>query len=119
MTLIAGIGFVTTIAIATHLPPTARWSSYGLVLLGFSLAGIGSSILGPTFTAAANRRSPNPSAVAIGQLGVANNLITTVLKWLVAGVIGATASIGLALMIPGFLMIIAALFTPVIKEGAK
>jgi MFS family permease len=119
MTLIAGVGFVTTIVIATHLPSTARWSSYGLVLLGFALAGIGSSILGPTFTAAANRRSPNPSAVAIGQLGVANNLITTVLKWLVAGVIGATASIGLALMIPGVLMILAAFFTPVIKEGAK
>ena len=79
MTLIAGIGFVTTISIATHLPASAHWTSYGLVLLGFALAGIGSSILGPTFTASANRRSPNPSAVVIGQLGVANNVITTVL----------------------------------------
>jgi MFS family permease len=116
MTLIAGIGFVSTISIATHLPSEAQWVSYGLFLLGFSLAGIGSSILGPTFTAAANRRSPNPSAVVIGQLGVANNVITTVLKWFVAGVIGATGSIALAMMIPGVLMILASLFTPVIKE---
>ncbi len=119
LTLVAGIGFVTTISIATHLPAEAIWASYGLFLLAFALAGIGSSILGPTFTAAANRRSPNPSAVVVGQLGVANNLITTVLKWLVAGVIGATGSIALAMMIPGVLMIIAAFFTPVIKEETK
>lgn len=119
LSLIAGIGFVTTISIATHLPARSSWTSYGLFLLAFALAGIGSSILGPTFTAAANRRSPNPSAVVIGQLGVANNVITTVLKWLVAGVIGATGSIALAMMIPGVLMILAAFFTPVIKEGAK
>jgi hypothetical protein len=50
---------------------------------------------------------------------VANNVITTVLKWLVAGVIGATGSIALAMMIPGVLMILAAFFTPVIKEGSK
>jgi MFS family permease len=116
MTLIAGIGFVSTISIATHLPAESKWISYGLFLLGFALAGIGSSILGPTFTAAANRRSPNPSAVVIGQLGVANNVITTLLKWFVAGVIGATGSIALAMMIPGVLMILASLFTPVIKE---
>lgn len=119
LALIAGIGFVATISIATHLPADMVWISYGLFLLAFALAGIGSSILGPTFTAAANRRSPNPSAVVVGQLGVANNVITTCLKWLVAGVIGATGSIALAMMIPGVLMIIAALFTPVIEESSK
>ena len=116
MTLIAGIGFVSTISIATHLPQDAQWVSYGLFILGFALAGVGSSILGPTFTAAANRRSPNPSAVVIGQLGVANNVITTVLKWFVAGIIGATGSIAFAMMIPGVLMILASFFTSVIKE---
>jgi len=116
LTLVAGIGFVLTISIATHLPPDAHLAAYLLFLLGFALAGIGSSILGPTFTAAANRRSPNPSAVVVGQLGVANNVITTGLKWLVAGVIGATGSIALAMMIPGVLMILAACFTPVIRE---
>lgn len=117
-TLLAGIGFISTISIATHLPESAKWVSYGLFLLGFSLAGIGSAILGPSFTAAANRRSPNPSAVVVGQLGVANNVLTTVLKWFVAGVIGATGSIALALMIPAGLMIVAAFFTPVLKKDS-
>ena len=115
-TLLAGIGFMATISIATHLPDSAKWFSYGLFLLGFSIAGIGSAILGPSFTAAANRRSPNPSAVVVGQLGVANNVLTTVLKWIVAGVIGATGSIALALMIPAGLMIVASFFTPVLKK---
>jgi MFS family permease len=114
-TLLGGFGFMVPISIATHLPESAKWVSYGLFILGFSLAGIGSAILGPSFTAAANRRSPNPSAVVIGQLGVTNNVLTTALKWLVAGVIGATGSIALALMIPAVLMIVAAFFTPVLE----
>lgn len=114
-TLLGGFGFMIPISIATHLPESAKWVSYGLFILGFSLAGIGSAILGPSFTAAANRRSPNPSAVVIGQLGVTNNVLTTALKWLVAGVIGATGSIALALMIPAALMIVAAFFTPVLE----
>ena len=117
-TLIAGFGFVTTISIATHLPADAKWISYSLFILGFALAGIGSAILGPNFTAAANRRSPNPSAVAVGQVGVANNVITTVIKWFVAGIIGATGSIALAMMVPGTLMILAYFFTPVMRDNA-
>jgi len=118
-TLTAGIGFVTTISIATHLPASQKWLSYALFLLGFSLAGIGSAILGPNFTSAANRRSPHPSSVVVGQFGVTNNVLTTVLKWIVAGVIGWTDSIALALMIPGCLMIVAALFTPYLSSEKK
>ena len=117
--LTAGIGFVTTISIATHLPATQKWLSYTLVLIGFSLAGIGSAILGPNFTGAANRRSPHPSSVVVGQFGVTNNVLTTVLKWIVAGVIGWTDSIALALMIPGVLMIVAAIFTPYLNSEKK
>ena len=118
-TLTAGIGFVTAISIATHLPASQKWLSYALFLIGFSLAGIGSAILGPNFTSAANRRSPHPSSVVVGQFGVTNNVLTTVLKWIVAGVIGWTDSIALALMIPGCLMIIAAFFTPYLSSEKK
>jgi MFS family permease len=117
--LTAGIGFVAAISIATHLPASQKWLSYALFILGFSLAGIGSAILGPSFTGAANRRSPHPSSVVVGQFGVTNNVLTTVLKWIVAGVIGWTDSIALALMIPGCLMILASIFTPYLNSEKK
>jgi MFS family permease len=117
--LTAGIGFVTAISIATHLPASQKWLSYALFIIGFSLAGIGSAILGPSFTGAANRRSPHPSSVVVGQFGVTNNVLTTVLKWIVAGVIGWTDSIALALMIPGCLMILASIFTPYLNSEKK
>lgn len=117
--LTAGIGFVTAISIATHLPASQKWLSYALFIVGFSLAGIGSAILGPSFTGAANRRSPHPSSVVVGQFGVTNNVLTTVLKWIVAGVIGWTDSIALALMIPGCLMILASIFTPYLNSEKK
>jgi hypothetical protein len=118
-TLVAGIGFVSCIAFAINLPADMHWISYGLFIVGFSLAGIGSSILGPNFTAAANRRSPNPSAVVVGQLGVANNVITTGIKWVVAAIVGATGSLGLAMMVPGTLMILAFFFTSVLKDEVR
>jgi len=49
-------------------------------------------------------------------LGVLNNVLTTSFKWIVAGVIAATGSIAVALMIPAALMIIASAFTHVMKE---
>ncbi len=115
-TIFAGLSFMVTIGVAVNLPADLKWFSYGLFLLGFSLAGLGSAILGPSFTSAANRRSPHPSAVVVGQLGVANNVLTTALKWIVAGVIAATGSIAVALMIPAILMVIAGAFTHVLKE---
>ena len=114
--LLAGLSFIVLISIATHLPPSAKWFSYALFLLAFATAGLGSAILGPSYTSAANRRSPHPSAVVVGQLGVVNNLLTTSLKWIVAGVVAATGSIALALMIPAALMIAASFFTDVLKD---
>jgi MFS family permease len=114
--LLAGTSFIVLISIATHLPPGAKWFSYTLFILAFAAAGLGSAILGPSYVSAGNRRSPHPSAVVVGQLGVVNNLLTTSLKWVVAGIVAATGSIALALMIPAALMIAASFFTDVLKD---
>ena len=115
--LLAGIGFGAFIVVATHLPSSAKWLSFTLVIAAFSLAGIGSALLGPSYSTAANRRSPHPSAVVVGQLGVTNNVLTTALKWIVAGVIAATGSIGLALLIPAVLVIASSACTYVMREN--
>lgn len=119
LSAVAGFGFVIPIIIATHLPESQKNASFILFIIAFSLAGLGSSILAPSFTSAANRRSPHPSAVVVGQFGVTNNVLTTMLKWIVAGVIGATGSIALGLMIPGFLAIIGIFFSRALVEEKR
>ena len=115
-TIMAGASFGICISIATHLPSDAKWISFALFLIGFSIAGLGSAVMGPSYSSAANRRSPHPSAVVVGQFGVMNNVLTTALKWLIAGVIAATGSIALALMIPAALMVMSAFFTKTLRE---
>jgi fucose permease len=115
-TVMAGATFGICIAIATHLPASAKWYSYALFIVGFSVGGLGSAVMGPSYSSAANRRSPHPSSVVVGQFGVMNNVLTTSLKWLVAGVIAATGSIALALMIPAALMVTSAFFTKTLRQ---
>lgn len=114
--LFAGLVFGVLIAVAVALPDSAKWLAFALVLIAFSAAGLGSAVLGPSYSSAANRRSPHPSAVVVGQFGVMNNVLTTVLKWIVAGVIAATGSIALALMIPAALITLSSFFTYVMRE---
>jgi MFS family permease len=114
LTLVAGLGFGISLAIAVNLPAEAKWISFALVTLGFALAGAGSSILGPTITRAANRRSPHAPAVVVGQLGVTNNIITTTMKFTVAAIVGASGSISLALMLPAVLILVSGLFMRVL-----
>lgn len=116
-TITAGIVFIVTISTATHLPADAKWIAFTLFIIGFSAAGLGSSFVAPNYSRAANRRSPHPSSVVVGQFGVMNNVLTTALKWVVAGVIAATGSIALAFMIPAVLMIVSGYFTYVMDES--
>lgn len=108
--VVAAIGFALSISIAVNIPADLKWYSFALFIVGFGLAGIGSSILGPTITRAANKRSPHPPSIVVGQLGVTNNILTTTMKWAVAGLVGATGSIAVALMLPAALMLVAVIF---------
>jgi MFS family permease len=118
--LFAGIGFGGCIILATHLPAELKWWSYSLFILGFAIAGLGSSFVAPSFFAAANRRSKLPSAVVVGQFGVINTVLTFAVKWIVAWTIQFTGSIALAMMIPAALMLATFFFASSLnQESAK
>lgn len=116
--LLGGIGFGTSIFIATHLPSEAKWWSYALFIIGFLLGGIGSSFLGPSFFAAATRRSKLPSAIVVGQFGVVNNVLTFIVKWIVAWTIQFTGSIALAMAIPTAMLLACIFFVSTLKEDS-
>lgn len=117
--LLAGIGFGSSIIVATLLPVTLKWWSYGLFILAFAIAGLGSSFAGPAFFAAANRRSSQPSAVVVGQFGVVNNVLLFGVKWIVAWTIQFTGSIALAMMIPTVMMLVTIFFVSSLKENSR
>ena len=116
--LFAGFGFAGCITVATQLPESLKWWSYALFILGFAMAGLGSSFTAPSFFAAANRRSKLPSAVVVGQFGVVNTVLIFVIKWIVAWTIQFSGSTALALMIPAALMIAGAYFTQALKADS-
>jgi len=116
--LLAGIGFGVCISVATHLPASIKWWSYSLFLIGFFIGGLGSSFLGPSFFAAATRRSKLPNAIVVGQFGVVNNVLIFVVKWIVAWTIQFTGSIALAMMIPTMMILISVFFVQVLKEDS-
>jgi MFS family permease len=118
-TLLAGTGFGICIIVATHLPASMKWWSFALFTLGFALAGIGSSFVGPSFFAAANRRSSQPSAVVVGQFGVVNNVLIFGIKWIVAWTMQFTGSIALAMMIPTVMMLATVFFVDSLKDDSK
>jgi MFS family permease len=115
---LAGAGFGSCIIIATHLPAAYKWWAYALFILGFAIAGLGSSFSGPAFFSAANRRSSQPSAVVVGQFGVVNNVLTFGVKLVVAWTMQFTGSIALAMMIPAAMMVAAVFFTSALKEDS-
>jgi MFS family permease len=118
-TLLAGTGFGACIIVATHLPASMQWWSFALFNVGFALAGLGSSFVGPSFFAAANRRSSQPSAVVVGQFGVVNNVLLFGIKWIVAWTIQFTGSIALAMMIPTAMILATIFFTDSLKEDSQ
>jgi MFS family permease len=117
--LFAGIGFGLSIIVATHLPVELKWWSYALFILGFAIAGLGSSFVGPAFFAAAIRRSTLPSDVVVGQFGVVNTVLTFGVKFIVAWAIQFTGSIALAMMIPTAMILATVFFVKSLKEGSK
>ena len=75
--VIAGISFIIGI-----------WGVKYLGLIGlmvtFSLAGLGSSYIGPSFINIANSRIDLPASIVIGQISAVNATLAWILKQLVA-----------------------------------
>lgn len=113
--LFGGGGFLLGLILSHFLIGSSPNFALIMICLGFFAGGFGSSFLGPIFLNKANRASDSPGGVVVGQLGVINNILT----FLVKAVIAWTAqwlSLSVALLIPGFMLIAVSLFAKVISE---
>lgn len=116
---LGAIGFGSCIIVATHLPIEMKWWSYWILILGFALGGLGSSFVAPAFFRAATHRSSLPSAIVVGQFGVVNNVLTFIIKWIVAWTIQFTGSIALAMMIPTAMLLSVIFFANTLKDDSQ
>ena len=113
--LLAGSSFLVSVFLARSVFATNQDMAFLVICIGFSLAGLGSSFIGPTFMAAANTRSNHPASVVIGHIGVANIVLAFILKWVVAWTAQAT-SLTIGLLIPGMLLLTVPFFAKALKS---
>lgn len=115
--LVAGIGFAIFITIAVNIPAQYHSISFALFILAYSVAALGLGITGPVIMSAGARRSPHANAIAVGQTGVANNVLTFLAKFVVAWTIQFRHSIAASIVIPVALIILASFLAHVTKES--
>ena len=113
--LLGGGGFLTFLTITVQIPAEHKTIAFVTTCLAFTFAGMGSSLMAPSFYTAGNHRSPLPSAVVVGQIGVVNMIATFILKASIAWTAQFTGSLAIALTIPALMLMATAFFARALK----
>lgn len=115
--LVGGGGFLTFLTITVQIPAEHKTIAFVTTCLAFTFAGMGSSLMAPSFYTAGNQRSPLPSAVVVGQIGVVNMIAVFILKASIAWTAQFTGSLAIALTIPALMLMSTAFFTRALKAS--
>lgn len=113
--LVGGGGFLTFLTITVQIPAEHKTIAFATTCLAFTFAGMGSSLMAPSFYTAGNQRSPLPSAVVVGQMGVVNMIAVFILKASIAWTAQFTGSLAIALTIPALMLMSTAFFARAVK----
>ncbi len=113
--ILGGVGFAVCISLGTWISETNRVLGFIVALVGFALAGFGSSILAPTLFAISFRKTSLPSSVVVAQIGLTQTISTFIAKVIIAWVAQAT-SVTVALMIPALMLLATTKFSHLGKD---
>ncbi len=114
--LLSGLSFIAGI-LAVGIAGTSNQTLVIVILsISFTIAGLGSSFLGPSVMNAANARSKFPSSVVIGQIGVINISLVFVVRWVIAWTAQAT-SLTFGLLIPAVMLLTVPYFAKIFKNA--
>jgi len=114
--LLSGLSFIAGI-LGVSVVGTSNETLVILILsISFTVAGLGSSFLGPSVMNAANTRSRFPSSVVIGQIGVINISLVFVMRWVIAWTAQAT-NLSIALLIPALMLLTVPYFAKIFKNA--
>ena len=115
--LVGGGGFLTFLTITVQIPAEHKTLAFVTTCIAFTFAGMGSSLMAPSFYTAGNQRSPLPSAVVVGQMGVVNMIAVFILKAAIAWIAQFTGSLAIALTIPALMLMSTAFFARALKAS--
>jgi MFS family permease len=114
--LLSGVSIILGI-LAVSLVGTSNKTLVLIILsVSFTVAGLGSSFLGPSVMNAANTRSKFPSSVVIGQIGVINIILVFIFRWVIAWTAQAT-SLSIALLIPAVMLLTVPYFVKIFRNA--
>lgn len=113
--LTAGISFLVGVITTRFIGLEHKGISLIILSISFTIAGLGSSFLGPSIMNAANTRSQLPSSVVIGQLGVINTIAVFIMRLVIAWSAQAF-SLSIALMIPALLLFTVPYFSKMFRR---
>ena len=113
--LLSGLSFIAGIVAVRLIGPSNKTLVLVILSIAFTIAGLGSSFLGPSVMVAANARSQFPASVVIGQIGVINIALVFVMRWVIAWTAQAT-SLSVALLIPALMLLAVPYFSKIFKN---
>jgi len=114
--LISGISFLIGIFATGIIGVENKTASLIILSVSFTIAGLGSSFLGPSIMNAANIRSKSPSSVVIGQIGVVNNIASMIMRLVIAWTAQAF-SLSVALILPALLLLTVPYFAKMFRSA--
>ncbi len=97
-------GFMIAMMLGVWVSKNSPEIGFVLVVIGCVCAGVGASFLAPTFISVANKISPAPGSVVMGQLGAQNMVSVFLIKFVLAWT-AQFASIAVALLIPALMLL--------------
>ena len=104
-----GTIFLAALGLSLQLRESYPTLAFTIFCLGFFLSGIGISFIGPLFFGYASARSDKPGGVVVAELGALNQVLTFIGRAVISVVAGA-ASLPIAMIIPGVMLICVVFF---------
>lgn len=109
LAVMGGTVFLTSLGLSLQLKESNLYLGFAILCIGFFITGIGISIIGPLFFGYASARSDKPGGVAVAELGALNQVLTFIGRGVIS-VVAGVASLPIAMVIPGVMLILVVFF---------
>ena len=116
--VMGGTIFLASLGLSLQLKETNLHLGFSIFCLGFFLAGIGISFIGPLFFGYASARSDKPGGVAVAELGALNQVLTFAGRAVIS-VVAGVVSLPIAMTIPGVMLILVVFFVAAASQPRK